>query len=129
MRLSNALVLMRPAPNQNSWPLPDLASRAGRPSEARPWIADDRRLGVMVRRLVHRSGSGLRDVAMDDPALEQGWWAVEMQAGWPCRWTSGDAMLPLLSAGVLEVDVAGVSSYPLPAALSVENRHSIRVAA
>jgi hypothetical protein len=48
-----------------------LACRAARPNAARPWIADDRRLGAMVRRLVHRNGSDRRDVATDDPALEQ----------------------------------------------------------
>ncbi len=89
-----------------------LASRAGRPSAARPWIADDRLLGAMVRRLAHRGGDGMREVAMDDPALRQGWWAVESDAGWPCRWTSGDAILPVLGAGVLEVELSGVMMYP-----------------
>ncbi len=89
-----------------------LASCAARPSEARPWIADDRLLGARVRRLVHRNGDDIRDVAMDDPALAQGWWAVEMDGSWPCRWTSGDAMLPFLGAGVLEVELSGAMLYP-----------------
>jgi hypothetical protein len=89
-----------------------LASRAALPNEARPWIADDRRLGAMVRRLVHRSGNDMRDVAMDDPTLEQGWWAVEMDAGRLYRWTSGDAMLPFLGAGVLEVELSAMMRYP-----------------
>ena len=89
-----------------------LASRAARPTEARPWVADDRRLGAMVRRLVHRSGDDMRDLAMDALTLEQGWWAVELDAGRPCRWTSGRAMLPFLGAGVLEVEVSGTIQYP-----------------
>ncbi len=89
-----------------------LASRAARPSEARPWIADDRLLGAMVRRLVFRNGNDMRDVAMDDPALRQGWWAVESDAGRPCRWTSGEAMLPFSGAGVLEVELSAAMLYP-----------------
>jgi hypothetical protein len=89
-----------------------LASRAARPGEARPWIADDRLLGARVRRLVHRSGEDTRDVAMDDPVLQQGWWAVESDAGWPCRWTTGDAMLPFPSVGVLEVELSAAMRYP-----------------
>jgi len=50
---------------------------------------------------------------MDDPTLQQGWWAVEMDAGWPCRWTSGDAMLPVLGAGVLEVELSVAMRYPV----------------
>ena len=89
-----------------------LASRAARPSEARPWIADDRLLGAMVRRLAHRNGADMRDVAMDDPALREGWWAVESDAGWPCRWTTGDAILPALGAAVLEVELSAAMLYP-----------------
>jgi hypothetical protein len=96
------------------------ACRAGRPSEARPWIADDRLLGAivrrllgaMVRRLLYRSGADMRDVAMDDPVLTQGWRAVESDAGWPCRWTTGDALLPLPGEGVLEVEISAAMPYP-----------------
>jgi hypothetical protein len=89
-----------------------LSSRSGRPSEARPWIADDRQLGAMVRRLVHRSGDNIRTVAMDGPALGQGWWAVEWNDGWPGRWTNGAAVLPNLGRGVLEVELSGTMRYP-----------------
>jgi hypothetical protein len=89
-----------------------LVSRAARPSEARPWMADDRRLGAKVRRLVHRSADGTREVALDDPALQRGWWAVELVEGSPCRWTSGNATLPLLGAGLLEVELCGPMRYP-----------------
>ena len=50
---------------------------------------------------------------MDDPALEQGWWAVEMDAGGPCRWTYGDAMLPFLGTGVLDVELSATMRYPV----------------
>ncbi len=96
-----------------------LASRAARPSEARPWIADDRLLGARVRRLVHRSGDAMRVVAMDDPALDQGWWAVETDGSWPCRWTSGDALLPFLGAGVLEVELSSAKLYPATSTVPV----------
>ncbi len=89
-----------------------LASHAARPSEARPWIADDRLLGAMVRRLVYRTDADMRDVAMDDPALRRGWWAVEADGGRPCRWTSGDAILPFSGAGVLEVALSLAMLYP-----------------
>jgi len=106
-----------------------LASCAARPSEARPWIADDRLLRAMVRRLVHRSGDGMRDVAMDDPALQQGWWAVENDAGWPCRWTTGAAMLPFPSAGVLEVELSAAMLYPAAPTVPVMAAPSERAAA
>ena len=75
-----------------------LISRTARPSDARPWVDDRRQLGVLVRRLTVRTGQGVRDVAMDDPALGVGW----HEAGWhalrQCRWTGGDALLPALGA-------------------------------
>jgi hypothetical protein len=89
-----------------------LRSRSARPHKACPWIADERHLGAMVRRLVHKSGDNIRTAAMDDLALHQGWWAVEWDDGRPGRWTDGDAVLPNLSAGVLEVELSGTIRYP-----------------
>ena len=89
-----------------------LACRAIRPSEARPWIVDDLFPGAIVRRLVCRSGAEMRDAAMNDLVLTQGWWQVESDTGWPCRWTTGDAMLPFPSADLLEVELSAVMLYP-----------------
>lgn len=89
-----------------------LSSRSAYPREAWPWIADDRRLGTMVRGLVHRSRDDIRVVAIDDPALKQGWWAVEWDDGRPGRWTDADAVLPNLGSGVLEVELSGTMRYP-----------------
>jgi hypothetical protein len=89
-----------------------LVTRAARPCDERPWICDQRRLGVMVRRLRLRHGSEVRDIALDAPALDQGWWAVEWLDGAPCRWTDGAALLQGLGVGVLEVELAGKMRYP-----------------
>jgi hypothetical protein len=90
-----------------------LVSRAARPCDTRPWVDDQRRLGVRVRNLTLRNGSEVRAVAMDDTALDQGWWAVESAAGAPCRWTTGHARLPCLGSCVLEVELDGVAAYSM----------------
>ena len=96
-----------------------LVSRAARPSDLRPWVSDDRLLGVKVRRLVFRNGHDVWDIGMDHPTLAQGWWAVEHDDRGLCRWTRGDAVLPLPcgGAGVLEVELAGTMQYPAEAPL------------
>lgn len=93
-----------------------LLSRSARPGDARPWIEDPRRLGIRIRRMTMRHASGGLHVAMDDPRLEQGWWAAEWAGPNPCRWTNGDAALPVLGSGVLEVELDGDMRYPLVAA-------------
>jgi hypothetical protein len=101
-----------------------LVSRSACPREAWPWIADDRRLGAMVRGLVHRANDDVVAVAMDDPALEQGWWAVEWGNGRPGRWTGGDARLPNLGTGLLEVELAGKMLYPIEqSAFAADDEH------
>ena len=54
-----------------------LVSRAGSPTDARPWLEDRRCLGVNVERITVRGASEVRDIALDNPGLSQGWWAVE----------------------------------------------------
>ena len=76
-----------------------LVSSAGMPTDARPWLDDRRRLGVMVERIVLRSGADVREVPVDLPDLQQGWWAVEQRGVASHRWTKGDATLPLPSYG------------------------------
>ena len=60
-----------------------------------------------------RRGHDVREVGMDDPALDQGWWAVEWEDHAPCRWTRGDAIVPVIGEGVLEVELAGTMLYPV----------------
>ena len=44
-----------------------LVSRAQSPTEARPWLSDQRRLGVRVKRIVLRDGDETREIPMDHP--------------------------------------------------------------
>jgi hypothetical protein len=91
-----------------------LASRSAMPAESAPWVADDRRLRVLLRGLTLRSGSEVQTSPLDHPALAEGW----SQAEWHCpralrRWTNGDAVLPLNDPGpcLLEVEVAATAPY------------------
>ncbi len=72
-----------------------LISRAGSPTDVRPWLDDRRSLGVYVERIVLRSANELQEVPVDHPGLSRGWWAVEHEGTALRRWTDGDAMLPL----------------------------------
>jgi hypothetical protein len=69
-----------------------LLSAASRPTARRPWLDDRRKLGVCVRRVVL---DGEQRVALDGPALGQGWWPAEQAAG--RRWTGGHATLDVPS--------------------------------
>ena len=72
-----------------------VVSRAGAPTDARPWLDDRRCLGVNVERVVLRGANELRELPVDHPDLSQGWHAVERHGGSQGRWTNGDAVLPL----------------------------------
>ena len=76
-----------------------LVSRAGAPTDARPWLDDRRCLGVNVERIVLRGASELREVPVDHPGLSQGWHVVERDGVALRRWTNGDAVLPLPALG------------------------------
>ena len=96
-----------------------LTSRAARPSDTRPWLDDRRRLGVLVGRIVLRdSDGGAAGLALDDPALTSGWWALERSAAGAFRWTDGNAMmrLPLDNISSIVVELAGGMSYQAEAA-------------
>jgi hypothetical protein len=87
-----------------------LVSRAGSPTDTRPWLDDRRRLGVYVERILLRGASELREVPLDHPDLARGWWAVEREGLVLRRWTDGDAALPLpKSRGptILEIRAGG----------------------
>jgi Hint domain len=89
-----------------------LISRVARPSDATPWATDQRQLGVLVRRIRGRSDGRADGLAMDGPLPGGGWWDVEWHANVPCRWTNGDALLPVRGAGILEVTLGGTMRYP-----------------
>ena len=78
-----------------------LRSSTTRPTVARPWAEDRRRLGVKLDAVLL---DGER-VALDGPQATSGWWQAE--PGGAC-WTDGDAHL-LLAAGAaaLELRLAG----------------------
>ena len=82
-----------------------LTSRAGSPTDARPWLEDRRRLGVYVERIVLRTANEVTDVSLDHPGLTQGWWCrggadprISLR-----RWTNGDALLSLPAADNLTI--------------------------
>jgi hypothetical protein len=112
-----------------------LISRDAVPSATRPWIADDRHLGVLVRSLTLRSGGSVQSIALDNPALTDGWWAAEWHNPTALRrWTNGNAALPVAQAGLpasgpclLEVEVAETQAYVLPVANDADAR--VRIAA
>lgn len=92
-----------------------LVSRSAMPIDARPWLEDRRRLGVLVSRITLRGGCGRMDVPLDSPSIHRGWWAVERERLMLRRWTTGDAVLPLpvgTDPCVLELRV-GTLAYPL----------------
>lgn len=62
-----------------------------RPSDARPWLDDRRRLGIAVARLTVSDADQVIDLPLDGDALGAGWHAGETGA----RWTDGDAELTL----------------------------------
>ena len=85
-------------------------SRAGAPTDARPWLDDRRCLGVNVERIVLRGANELREVPVDHPGLSKGWHVVERDGVALRRWTSGDAVLPLPVLGgptMLEIRAGG----------------------
>ena len=95
-----------------------LVSRAQSPTEARPWLSDQRRLGVRVKRIVLRDGDETREVPMDHPDITRGWWDIEHDGPMMSRWTDGEAVLPLppmRGPAMLEVHLAGAMTYAVDA--------------
>jgi hypothetical protein len=74
-----------------------LVSRAGSPTDVRPWLNDRRSLGVNVERIVLRSEREVRIVPLDQPGLSQGWWPVEQDGIALSRWTNAEAVVSLPS--------------------------------
>jgi Hint domain len=91
-----------------------LVSRASAPTDARPWLDDRRRLGVRLARIVLRDATMVREIPVDHPDLQQGWWAVERDGPATGRWTDGDAVLPLPAmhgVTMLEIHLRGALDY------------------
>jgi hypothetical protein len=91
-----------------------LVSSAQSPTKARPWLSDQRRLGVRVKRIVLRCAEGMREVPIDHPDLTRGWWAVERDGPMMSRWTDGEGVLPLPAMRghvVLEIHLAGSTIF------------------
>ena len=107
---------------------PRLCSRSAVPSDMRPWLDDRRRLGVMVRRITLRRETSYADVALDDPRLTRGWWAVERDGTAMGRWTDGDADLAIIDEpAIVEVVLGGTQPYPLTMSTR-QNSHVARAA-
>lgn len=93
-----------------------VVSRAGVPAEL-GLARDPRVLGVALRRIPLRQGSGFRLMAAADPALADGFPAFEPAND--LRWTDGDAGLPAVWLESFEgpvelvLHVGGAAHYPL----------------
>jgi hypothetical protein len=69
---------------------------------------------VRLARIVLRDAAQVREISVDHPDLQQGWWAVERDGTAMGRWTDGDAVLPLPAVhGVtmLEIHLRGTLDY------------------
>ena len=92
-------------------------SRASPANQVRPWIDDRRQLGVCVKRVMAHGSAGKRDISVDHPLLREGWWRPEGEGRLLCRWTDGNALLPLIEdAHLLELWLADAMAYPEDAA-------------
>jgi hypothetical protein len=80
-----------------------LASRTWVPAHMRPREHDTRVLGVAITRLVLDG----REVALDSPALAEGWQPPE--PGW--RWTGGAGVVPVAGARMLAFELAMMGEY------------------
>jgi hypothetical protein len=80
-----------------------LLSRVWVPAHMRPHETDTRALGVAIARLALDG----RAVALDSPALAEGWLPAEPD--W--RWTDGAAVLPVAGARVVAFDLAMAGEY------------------
>jgi hypothetical protein len=83
-----------------------LISTAAAPAALRLGMVDRGRRGLCVRALFLHGAHGRRRMALDDPALGQGWGSIEAGAQGDQRWTSGNATITLPtteSAHLLEI--------------------------
>jgi len=91
-----------------------LVSRAARQSALTPWLDDPRTLGVAIRSVTLRDTTGESVLSADHPALRDGWHAAEhMENGAFWRWSTGDAVLPLVTSGpcMMEIALSDTATY------------------
>jgi hypothetical protein len=90
-----------------------LQSRSASPADVRPWLSDDRELGVAVGQIIVRRGEEVETIACDHPALTEGWWPAEQEGLTQWRWTNGDAVLPvrLIGPAVVVIETCGQIEY------------------
>jgi hypothetical protein len=92
-----------------------LMSRSASPTDTKPWLNDQRRLGVCVARILLHEPGEEREIPVDHPALTQGWYDVEFEGETIHRWTRGDATLrlpPMPAPRLLEIRASGLI-YPI----------------
>jgi hypothetical protein len=100
-----------------------LVSRSAVPSDMRPWVDDARKLGVAIRRIVVWCDAQCREIALDDPRLADGWWAVERDNATVWRWTDGNAALPIGGDRLMvEIVVGGTVPYSVTEHFPKETR-------
>ena len=89
-----------------------IVSRSAVPSDIRPWVDDARKLGVAIRRIIVWRDEQCSEIALDDPRLVDGWWAVERDNATMWRWTDGNAALPIEGDRLMvEIVVSGTVPY------------------
>lgn len=89
-----------------------IVSRAGIPAESDPDSEDQRRLGVMLSRIVLHTGGTKREVDVADPALREGFHPPERGADGMRRWTDGHAFLPVPTEGLTRIDLHVLGTQP-----------------
>jgi hypothetical protein len=90
-----------------------LASRSTAPSRLQPWLGDERRLGIAVRRIILRHDEDIRIIPADHPGLTEGWGTVETDGTAIWRWTNGAARLAIQSSSptVIEIETCISKTY------------------
>jgi len=96
-----------------------LRSRHAVPSDRRPWVDDQRQLGVKVQRMTLATAAGTRTIPIDHPDLGVGWWDAEHDGSSIARWTNGDAAIAITSDVPcrFEVEVGATMDYTVAAEL------------
>lgn len=96
-----------------------LVSRTTCPAMERPWVEDQRQLGVAIHKIVLHGDQDVVALSADDPSISRGWWPVEYDDGSCWRWTDGAGVIPLpFPTRVVEIGIAGTARYPVAETVS-----------